>query len=284
MPPTAGTFSIPATQTAVMQYPASNAPLYNENSGRLKRKRSPRELRGVSLMGDELVLSQTAGEISMKLSALANQLSNDPAENHAYQLRMYPYTLERAARLNIAMVDYDNALSRAEQAYNDEKTRVEEEWVNAKARLRTRLLEGIEERRRRAREEKDAETATGELIMDAQARPHITRKVKEKMVAAGNSSPRPTTPSLTSIDHTLRVDDITTPFPLALSSVQLPPPLTPAPPVGGRRKGKGGGQAQALIAKGLPSWHHLTEVKESEKDMDLGEIRRAAKRKRGNVR
>ncbi|CCA77375.1 hypothetical protein PIIN_11352, partial [Serendipita indica DSM 11827] len=42
-----------------MQYPASNAPLYNENSGRLKRKRSPRELRGVSLMGDELVLSQT---------------------------------------------------------------------------------------------------------------------------------------------------------------------------------------------------------------------------------
>ncbi|KAG8835335.1 hypothetical protein FRC18_000672 [Serendipita sp. 400] len=227
-----------------------------------------------------LRLSTVAAEYSMQLSALALQLSNNPAENQGYQLRLYPVTLERAARLNLAMLDYDSSLSRADVAFNDEMTLVEEEWTNGKARVRARLLEGIEERRRKAREEKEAEGAGGELTIDAQARPHITRKVKEKMVAAGNSSPRPpSTPLFPHNENSLRIEDIATPFPLALSAMQLPPPPTPAGPPAGRRKGKGAGQAQSLFAKGVASYAHLTEAKESERDMDLGEIRRVSKRK-----
>jgi hypothetical protein len=120
--------------------------------------------------------------------------------------------------------------------------------------------------------------------MDAQARPHITRKLKEKLVAAGNSSPKPTTPILQPNANSLRIEDISTPFPLALTTVALPPSTAPVAPVGGRRKGKGGAQAQSLFAKGVPSYFHLQEAKEPEKDSDLGEIRRASKRKRGVAR
>jgi len=74
---------------------------------------------------------------------------------------MYPITLERSARLNLAMLDYEASLQRADQAYIDETTRVEEEWTTGKARVRERLLEGIEERRRKAREEKDADGMGG---------------------------------------------------------------------------------------------------------------------------
>lgn len=42
-------------------------------------------------------------------------------------------------------------------AYDEERERVEEEWRRGRERIRERMLEGIEERRRRAREEKEGE-------------------------------------------------------------------------------------------------------------------------------
>ena len=85
----------------------------------------------------------------------------DASEERMYLLQMYPFTLERSARLKMAMLDYEASLRRAEQAYIDEATRVEEEWTSGKARVRERLLEGIEERRRKAREEKDGDGIGG---------------------------------------------------------------------------------------------------------------------------
>jgi hypothetical protein len=100
----------------------------------------------------------------MKLALITSELCNDPTEDKTYQMRLYPITLERAARLEMAMIDYDTALTHAGQAYTDETTRVEEEWTSGKARVRERLLEGIEERRRRAREEKDADGLGGAYL------------------------------------------------------------------------------------------------------------------------
>lgn len=48
-------------------------------------------------------------------------------------------------------------------AYEEEKRRVEDEWKRGRTRLRERLLEGIEERRRRAREEKEGEGTSGQF-------------------------------------------------------------------------------------------------------------------------
>ena len=48
-----------------------------------------------------------------------------------------------------------------ETAYEEERDRVEEEWKRGRDMIRKRLLEGIDERRRRAREEKDGEGNVG---------------------------------------------------------------------------------------------------------------------------
>lgn len=247
-------------------------------------------------------LSHTAAELSLKLGQQSTLLSNDPSEDPEFQVKLYPITIERSARLNIALLNCEAALFRADQAYEDETSRLDEEWSNGKARVRARLLEGIEERRRRAREEKDNNDLlmngmnepfclkndclyAVDFALDAQARAHITRKTRNQMAAAGISPPQEMSPlpTMQHNNHSLRIEDIVSPFPLALSSMQLPT-QPPVAAVGtGRRKGKGITQAQALAAKGAPSYSHLTEAKESEKDMDLGDIRRASKRKRGAV-
>ena len=94
-----------------------------------------------------------------------------------------------------------NYLESAESAYELERERVEEEWKHGQDRIRERLLEGIEERRRRARDEKDGEGTVGgtwtffhvrqrdgcltylraEATLDSQSRPHITHKLRNRL-------------------------------------------------------------------------------------------------------
>ena len=72
---------------------------------------------------------------------------------------MYPLSLERSALLAQASFEAKNSLHAIQTAYEEERERVEEEWRKGRDRVRERLLEGIEERRRRAREEKEGEGA-----------------------------------------------------------------------------------------------------------------------------
>lgn len=96
------------------------------------------------------------------LCLVASHLSSSRPEQVAlYNLRLYPISYERSALL--AQLDFEekHQIECAEQAYNEERERVEEEWKRGRERVRERLLEGIEERRRRAREEKDGEGTVG---------------------------------------------------------------------------------------------------------------------------
>jgi hypothetical protein len=58
-------------------------------------------------------------------------------------------------------MDEKRELDIIETAYEEERDRVEDEWKRGRDTIRKRLLEGIEERRRRAREEKDGEGNVG---------------------------------------------------------------------------------------------------------------------------
>lgn len=91
------------------------------------------------------------------LQSVAMQLAARPESLPSYTLRLYPLSLERSALLAQLQVEERNSLESAEAAYDLERERVEEEWKRGRDRIRERLLEGIEERRRRAREEKDGE-------------------------------------------------------------------------------------------------------------------------------
>lgn len=96
-------------------------------------------------------------EIISELHATAMQLSTRPETLPAYNLRLYPITVERSALLAQLIHQEKHALEVVQTAYDEERERVEEEWRKGRDRIRERLLEGIEERRRRAREEKDSD-------------------------------------------------------------------------------------------------------------------------------
>lgn len=95
------------------------------------------------------------------LHATAHLLSTRPDLSPMFRLRLYPITLERSALLAQFEVEERYSLDCAQVAYDEERERVEEEWRRGRERVRERLLEGIEERRRRAREEKEGDGTVG---------------------------------------------------------------------------------------------------------------------------
>jgi hypothetical protein len=249
------------------------------------------------------------------------QLAARPETLPSYSLRLYPLSLERSALLAQLEVEERNSLESAAAAYDLERERVEEEWKRGRDRIRERLLEGIEERRRRARDEKDGEgTVSGalgpffllcvvvrgdamlksilgsEAALDSQSRPHITRKLRNRLgtsppptplVAQPNGVPNGTGTTPTgpvTNPHSLSVDELPSPFPLPLTATSLP--NMTAGNVGGnggRRRPKGGGfQVQAVGGLGK-SGASLTGCKESEVEGDLGEIRRGGNKRRRGV-
>ena len=242
------------------------------------------------------------------------QLAARPETLPSYTLRLYPLSIERSALLAQLAVEERNSLESAESAYELERERVEEEWKRGRDRIRERLLEGIEERRRRARDEKDGEGTVGgtwtfsffswdvcltisraEAALDSQSRPHITRKLRNRL----GTSPPPTplashpngipstasitAPGLITNPHSLSVDELPSPFPLPLTATSLPNTAGGnASGNGGRRRPKGGFQVQAIGGLGK-SGASLTGCKETEVDSDLGEIRRAKRRRGGGT-
>lgn len=131
--------------------------------------------------------------------------------------------------------------------------------------------------------------------MDLQSRPHITRKLRNKLgpspphspigsfpiSTTPNSNPGPVTTGPLINPHSLSVDELPSPFPLPLTSTQLPngtfaTNLT----ANGRRRNKAGGfQTQTIggLGKSLAA---LSTCKEFEIEADLGDIRRGNKRRR----
>jgi hypothetical protein len=84
---------------------------------------------------------------------LASRSETHPLNN----LRSYPISLERSALLTQHGFEEKHSLESIQNAYQEEPERVEEEKRKGRDRIRERIFEGIEERRRRAREEKEGE-------------------------------------------------------------------------------------------------------------------------------
>jgi hypothetical protein len=240
------------------------------------------------------------------------QLAARPETLPSYTLRLYPLSIERSALLTQLAVEERNSLESAEAAYELEREHVEEEWKRGRDRIRERLLEGIEERRRRARDEKDGEgTVSGkwpfleggvpktfrtEAALDSQSRPHITRKLRNRLGTSPPPTPLashpngvpngtgPTPPGPIINPHSLSVDELPSPFPLPLTATSLPNMTGGnSNSNGSRRRPKGGGfQVQAVGGLGK-SGASLVGCKDTEIESDLGEIRRGNKRRRGGV-
>lgn len=100
-------------------------------------------------------------ETVSQLHGMSVQLALRPETHPMYNLRLLPISLERSAILAQLENEERYANECAQTAYDEERERVEDEWKRGRDRVRERLLEGIEERRRKAREEKEGEGAMG---------------------------------------------------------------------------------------------------------------------------
>ncbi|KAF9517838.1 hypothetical protein BS47DRAFT_1389550 [Hydnum rufescens UP504] len=210
------------------------------------------------------------------LTSLARRLHQNPADTAAYAARLYPLALERAALLDAIELEEQHALDSAQTIWKAEVNQIDDEFKKGKARLRERIMEGLEERRRRAREEKE-----GEAIVP----------VESSLEVAAGALNRPTNGRLAPftlsapIPYGLSPDDLASPFPLSLTSIQ------PSHSSGGGGGGPGrkprlnrtGGKEGGVLTLGK-AIAGLTPSKESDIDHDLGEIRRGVKRRRAAVK
>ncbi|GLB43274.1 putative sds3-like [Lyophyllum shimeji] len=265
-----------------------------------KKEKRRRELAGK--LGKEMSDRRDDGrhyhETIASLHAAAHQLSTRPETVALFMLRMMPLTLERGALLAQAEWEERHGLECAQMAYDEERERVEEEWRRGRERVRERLLEGVEERRRRAREEKEGEGTTGDPSLDSASRPHITRKLRNKLGTSppptplgGSTTALPTPGLISSLPitsgpflnpHSLAVDELPSPFPLPLTSTTAP--KTADGGGGGRRRPKGnGGGGQQMVGGLGKSLYMLSGCKEGEVESDLNEIRRGNKRRRATA-
>ncbi|KIJ20592.1 hypothetical protein PAXINDRAFT_124901 [Paxillus involutus ATCC 200175] len=285
------------------QLQGSNPHIHHAQNGPREKKRKDISGKLGKEMSDRRDEGRHFAENISALHSSAIQLASRPDTHPLYNVRMYPLSLERSAILAQVAYEEKHNLAAIETAYKEERERVEDEWRRGRDRVRERLLEGIEERRRRAREEKEGEGALNDVSLDSQMRAHITRKLRNKVGACTSPPPTPlglggfplangsTTPitagPLTN-PHSLSVDEIPSPFPFPLTAVTLSNGHHSTAGGGGggsngsRRRNKGNSSHPNMVGVGGlgKSLAFLGPSKDTEVEADLMEIRRGTKRRR----
>ncbi|KAL1684178.1 hypothetical protein EV122DRAFT_285913 [Schizophyllum commune] len=238
-------------------------------------------------MSDRRDDGRAFAETTTALAAASATLATRPADHPLYRLRLLPYSLERSAALSALDFEEKHALDCVRAAYSDERARVEGEWRAGRERVAARMREGIAERRRRAREEKESEGAAGE---GAGARVDVTRKLRRGGTgadtpdgAAGGATPGAQRDAGITAGPfrdplSLSIDEIPSPFALALvSGAPAGGAAAAASAKGKGKRGAGGAGNRMALGQAVV---HLVGCKEQDIEQDLGEIRRASKRRR----
>ncbi|KAL1723175.1 hypothetical protein EV715DRAFT_269816 [Schizophyllum commune] len=241
-------------------------------------------------MSDRRDDGRAFAETTTALAAASATLATRPADHPLYRLRLLPYSLERSAALSALDFEEKHALDCVRAAYSDERARVEGEWRAGRERVAARMREGIAERRRRAREEKESEGAAGE---GAGARVDVTRKLRRGGTgadtpdgAAGGATPGAQRDAGITAGPfrdplSLSIDEIPSPFALALvSGAPAGGAAAAASAKGKGKRGAGGAGNRMALGQAVV---HLVGCKEQDIEQDLGEIRRASKRRRQAV-
>lgn len=146
---------------------------------------------------------------------------------------------------------------------------------------------------------------TLDTTLDSQSRPHVTRKLRNKLseIAGGGRSPSPLLPYSTvpvqgnphavANPYSLALDTLPSPFPLALPLKEPPPRRGGKASAPTQQNQSGGGGARGNLDGGLlpiigtgastglgKSLSGLTSARDIDIEADLLELRRGARRKR----
>lgn len=218
----------------------------------------------------------------------------NPSDSRAYALKLYPHSLERAAMLSEIELREEWALECARNMWDEERSKTEEEWKRGKERIRERLLEGLEERRKKAREEMASDGQLAGEFQETRASLCLYRGasfvyiVSESTDAPAFEPPQATRggPAGKTIDEKPPLFVLAAPHPFGAAGEEMastfPLPLTAYTAgswgTSGRKRQKGVGPSGGLqLGKAISA---LTSLKESEVEADLGEVKKAMKRKR----
>ncbi|TFY66295.1 hypothetical protein EVG20_g4800 [Dentipellis fragilis] len=163
--------SLSATHHSSSMIAGPSSRVHGPNADEAKKEKRRKEIAGRmgKEMSDRQVHTRHYAESISSLHSMSLQLAARPESQPAYTVRLYPLSIERAALLAQLAVEEKNSVDSINAAYELERERVEEEWKRGRDRIRERLLEGIEERRRKAREEKDGEGTVVASTYNSQA-------------------------------------------------------------------------------------------------------------------
>ena len=106
-------------------------------------------------------MGRSYAETISRLKQSAEALAYSPETNDQFAMRLYRLNLEWRALQSQIQYEVEHEAKCTWRAYDEEVKRVEEECRTGRELVRERLLKGIEERRRKAREEKDGEGTSG---------------------------------------------------------------------------------------------------------------------------
>lgn len=101
-------------------------------------------------------------ETHQALSQVASSLLPLPPTSQSYLLSLYTLTLERDALLSQIEHHHEYRLESSRRLYETEKERLQEDYRKARDNVKGTLLERVEERRKRLREEKESDNIFGE--------------------------------------------------------------------------------------------------------------------------
>ncbi|EJU03577.1 hypothetical protein DACRYDRAFT_49791 [Dacryopinax primogenitus] len=207
-----------------------------------------------------------------------------PPTNSNFQLAMYQLSLVRAAALAQIDKDEEYALECADIAREDERRVIEEEWKKGREDARQRMIAGLGEGRRKAKEELEAQDI-------AAGQPRQTRKLRGQAGSGPPSPPsEPTTGKETvpvtlpkEMNHAQAILGLSGPPETnALSLTSGIPSKYTMPLSNGRenKKAKGsqaGANGRWSLGKAVPS---LDKKNEGEIEADMAMIRNGGKKRR----
>lgn len=113
----------------------------------------------------DLAFYRLYNDMQHALATTGSVLLLSPGLSRSYLLALHRLTLERDAQLRQSALLHAHQVESARTAYEQDRSKVEEEARSAKRAVRERLLAAVEERRKRLREDKEGgEGMTGELV------------------------------------------------------------------------------------------------------------------------
>ncbi|KZP01674.1 hypothetical protein CALVIDRAFT_559475 [Calocera viscosa TUFC12733] len=213
-----------------------------------------------------------------------------PPTNGNFQLALYQLSLIRAAAHAQIDKDEEYALESAEAAWEDERKVIEEEWKKGREEARQRMIAGIAEGRRKAKEELEAQDIAELGALDA-GQPRQTRKLRGQ-VGSGPPSPpsepasgkeAPPAPLPKEMNHAQAILGLSGPPETnALSLTNGIPSKYTLPLSNGResKKAKGsqaGSNGRWSLGKAVPL---LDKKNEGELEADMAAIRNGGKKRR----